>query len=340
MEVGRDHRGDRAGQEHRSGHRVATPTPANLTAVAGTLFFTANDGTTGSELWKSDGTAAGPSLVKDIRPGTSSSFPYDLTALGGTLFFTAYDNTNGQELWKSDGTSGGTVLVKDIRPGTSDSYPYELTVAGTTLFFTAEDASSSRELWKSDGTAAGTRPGHGTAAGHDPARHHDHSGPAAGSTITTSSATFGFSGTPGDTAKLQCSLDGGAFADCTSPRTFTGLANGSHTVAFRAVDAAGNADPTPATRDVHASTHDRGDASDRAVQRVHRCPRPGRRTPRRRRSPCRSGCPVLASSAWPPSGKSPVKAAKVTISAPASPRSPSSSPRRARSRSRRRPTAS
>ena len=43
--------------------------PASLTNVGGTLFFSADDGTHGSELWKSDGTAAGTVLVKDINPG-------------------------------------------------------------------------------------------------------------------------------------------------------------------------------------------------------------------------------------------------------------------------------
>ena len=38
----------------------------------GTLFFIANDGNAGNELWKSDGTDAGTVLVKDIRPGADS----------------------------------------------------------------------------------------------------------------------------------------------------------------------------------------------------------------------------------------------------------------------------
>ena len=42
--------------------------PSSLTGVGGTLFFTADDGIHGRELWKSDGTKAGTVLVKDIDP--------------------------------------------------------------------------------------------------------------------------------------------------------------------------------------------------------------------------------------------------------------------------------
>ena len=59
--------------------RTSTPAaassyPGNLTNVNGTLFFAANDGTHGYELWKSDGTAAGTVLVKDINPGSGDSY--------------------------------------------------------------------------------------------------------------------------------------------------------------------------------------------------------------------------------------------------------------------------
>ncbi len=95
--------------------------PAHLTDVGGTLFFTADDGIHGHELWKSDGTKAGTVLVKDINPmarggGTTTTARTSLTDVGGTLFFTADDGTHGRELWKSDGTKAGTVLVKDINP--------------------------------------------------------------------------------------------------------------------------------------------------------------------------------------------------------------------------------
>ncbi len=127
-----------------------------LTAVGNTLFFRADDGVNGRELWKSDGTAAGTVLVRDIRPGSSGSLPLFLTAVGNTLFFNANDGVNGEELWKSDGTATGTVLLKDILPGVSRSFPVSLTAVGNTLFFRATAPGSATELWKSDGTAAGT----------------------------------------------------------------------------------------------------------------------------------------------------------------------------------------
>ena len=54
---------------------AASSYPSGLTDVGGTLFFTADDGSHGTELWKSDGTAAGTVLVKDIRPGAGGSYP-------------------------------------------------------------------------------------------------------------------------------------------------------------------------------------------------------------------------------------------------------------------------
>ena len=48
----------------------------------GTIVFSASDGDSGWELWKSDGTVAGTCRVKDIRVGPGDSFPFFLTSNG------------------------------------------------------------------------------------------------------------------------------------------------------------------------------------------------------------------------------------------------------------------
>jgi hypothetical protein len=72
-------------------------------------------------------------------------------------------------------------------------------------------------------------------------------GPAEGSVQTDTSATLSFSSSDAG-ATFACRLDERSWASCASGATFPGLALGSHTVAVRAVDAAGNVDPTPAAR--------------------------------------------------------------------------------------------
>src|SRR5213596_1436964 len=62
----------------------------------------------------------------------------------------------------------------------------------------------------------------------------------------SASASFTFAATEAGST-FQCALDGGGFAPCASPQTYSALASGNHTFQFRATDPAGNTDPTPAS---------------------------------------------------------------------------------------------
>ncbi len=132
----------------------------------GFLYFTAKGfNNTGDELWRTDGTDAGTTLVKDINAGPSSSMPYGFVVYNNKLFFIAYTDSLGHELWQSDGTAAGTTLVKDIHTGAGSSFgnaPYfeesygALVVYNNKLYFRATASTSGTEVWQSNGTEAGT----------------------------------------------------------------------------------------------------------------------------------------------------------------------------------------
>ena len=62
--------------------RTFTSYPQNLYSLNGVVFFAANDGFTGVELWKSDGTETGTVLVKNIAGADGHGYPSDFMALG------------------------------------------------------------------------------------------------------------------------------------------------------------------------------------------------------------------------------------------------------------------
>ncbi|MEM7199412.1 MAG: hypothetical protein AAF628_04050 [Planctomycetota bacterium] len=130
--------------------------PSLTTAAGGWVYFVADTPAYGTELWRTDGTAAGTGLVRDLADGVSGSDPADIVGLpGGTVLFTARTSAVGKELWRTDGSSSGTTLVVDLQPGAVGSAPCSLTVFGNAVYFFADDGTG-LSLWSSDGTAAGT----------------------------------------------------------------------------------------------------------------------------------------------------------------------------------------
>ena len=122
---------------------------------SGFWYFTASTVDEGRELWRTDGTAAGTTLVANVNPGGDSD-PAHLTSAGGVLFFMADDGVHGRELWKTAGTPATTFLVKDIHPGPEGTDARELTAFQGALFFSSDGPTTDRHLWRSDGTSTGT----------------------------------------------------------------------------------------------------------------------------------------------------------------------------------------
>ncbi len=164
-------------------------------------FFVATTFDERNEIWKTDGTAAGTSMVVDFAPGQASANPRSLICLGsivyaatsngllrtdgtaagtsivqsghcpelfewnGALLFSA-----GNTLYLSDGTANGTVALFS---GVSSAQHFAADQAGTVVYFSGRDQAGD-EPWRTDGTAAGTfrlkdiRPGTGLVASSQP----------------------------------------------------------------------------------------------------------------------------------------------------------------------------
>ena len=112
--------------------------PGELISFAGKIFFAANDGTHGQELWRTDGapdaTHTGTELVCDIATGAGeSSSPYNLIVYGDHLYFHA---TNGDsEMYRTNGEINGCEEV-DINPTGSGGFS-EARVVGDQLWFSS-----------------------------------------------------------------------------------------------------------------------------------------------------------------------------------------------------------
>lgn len=124
-----------------------------FTAINNIIYFNANDGINGFELWRSDGTEVGTYMIKNIDTSTNDgSFPREFVILNNTIYFIANDNS-GTGLWTTDGTDSGTLKIinlNDMRV---------LKTVNNKLIIVAETSGTSygpHDLWVSNGTFSGT----------------------------------------------------------------------------------------------------------------------------------------------------------------------------------------
>ncbi|MEM6704838.1 MAG: hypothetical protein AAF690_19120, partial [Acidobacteriota bacterium] len=98
--------------------------PTDLTAVDGSLLFSAWDDEHGRELWISDGTPAGTVLRHEIAPGPLPSSPTEFLVQDGRVLFAANDGT-GFELWAIDrpvSKSFGEIFRTGFESGNTSSW--------------------------------------------------------------------------------------------------------------------------------------------------------------------------------------------------------------------------
>lgn len=130
--------------------------------MSGKVYFSADDGVRGHELWVTDGTRGGTCPVKDIVPDTDPSTPpllrgsnpFLLTDLGdGRVAFTAAD-PGATRLWVSDGSEAGTGAVREITTSTAGL----IQLRPGRILFSDIDVAGGRgaEPWVTDGTVEGT----------------------------------------------------------------------------------------------------------------------------------------------------------------------------------------
>ena len=118
------------------------------------LFFSADNGTDGYELWYTENTGSSTSktaaitttLFKDLNASGDSN-PTNFIAFDSKMYFTADNGINGKELWESDGSVSGTKLKQDINPN-GDSNPRDFIISNNLLYFSANDGTNGDELWK------------------------------------------------------------------------------------------------------------------------------------------------------------------------------------------------
>ena len=108
-----------------------------------------DDGIHGRELLRSDGTAAGTYLVKDINPGEASTLIRNMIAINGKVYFSASTDGYYYHPWSTDGTDAGTQILDAVNGSYS---PQQFIQVGNSIYFIADGYSYRSAIWRIDGT--------------------------------------------------------------------------------------------------------------------------------------------------------------------------------------------
>ncbi|MCP9766510.1 hypothetical protein EGI22_01230 [Lacihabitans sp. LS3-19] len=99
------------------------------------VFFNIRTREFGDEIWKSGGTAATTTLLKDIRTGIFDSSPSNYIKSGNKVYFTATNGQNGFGLYKSDGTTTGTVRLSSFIGINNGTSPDQIGILNNSVYY-------------------------------------------------------------------------------------------------------------------------------------------------------------------------------------------------------------
>jgi ELWxxDGT repeat protein len=131
--------------------------PHDFTLMGNLVYFSAEDGVNGEELWVTDGTDAGTQLFKDIEPGAASSNPRDFFVYNSEIYFRTGSIVGITKLNKTDGTTLGTISLQTF-PQNTNTVTNRVELNGKLYFFINSTIGYQQVLYESNGTATGTFP--------------------------------------------------------------------------------------------------------------------------------------------------------------------------------------
>lgn len=140
-----------------SAFKPLSSTPEDVVVMGEWVYFSADDGRFGRELWRSDIDGNAERLT-DLSRGTLSSDLYSFYPFKGVLYFGYRPDGEDGQLWRSDGTEAGTYRVSRF-PVEDKIEPFRgiLDHSDTRLYVVTGGGQGTQQLWETDGTERGTR---------------------------------------------------------------------------------------------------------------------------------------------------------------------------------------